>query len=71
MEQQLGQFARIFTAQQAPRLTAEEVDARVYLALGVTLNACLRIALERPDGLDPDRLIDLTTGLLVTGLTLP
>jgi AcrR family transcriptional regulator len=71
VELQLGQFARIFTAQQAPRLAAEEVDARVYLALGVTLNACLRIALERPEGLDPDRLIDLTTGLLVAGLTLP
>ncbi len=71
VELQLGQFARMFTAQQAPRLSAEEVDARVYLALGVTLNACLRIALERPEGLDPDRLIDLTTGLLVTGLTLP
>lgn len=71
VELQLGQFARMFTAQQAPRLAAEEVDARVYLALGVTLNACLRIALERPEGLDPDRLIDLTTGLLVAGLTLP
>jgi len=71
VELQLGQFARMFTAQQAPTLAAEEVDARVYLALGVTLNACLRIALERPEGLDPDRLIDLTTGLLVVGLTLP
>jgi AcrR family transcriptional regulator len=71
VEAQLGQFARMFTAQHAPRLAAEEVDARVYLALGVTLNACLRIALERPEGLDPDRLIDLTTGLLVAGLTLP
>ncbi len=71
VEAQLGQFARMFTAQHAPRLAADEVDARVYLALGVTLNACLRIALERPDGLDPDRLIDLTTGLLVVGLTVP
>ncbi|MDQ4055688.1 MAG: TetR/AcrR family transcriptional regulator [Actinomycetota bacterium] len=71
VETQLGQFARMFVAQHAPKLPADEVDARVYLALGVTLNACLRIALERPDHLDLDRLIDLVTGLLVAGLTLP
>lgn len=71
LEQQLGQFARLFTAQQAPWLAAEEVDARVYLALGFTLSACLRTALERPQGIDPERLIDLTTSLLVAGLTLP
>ena len=71
VEAQLGQFARMFVAQHAPQLPAGEVDARVYLALGVTLNACLRIALERPDHLDLDRLIDLVTGLLVAGLTLP
>lgn len=71
VEAQLGQFARMFVAQHAPKLSADEVDTRVYLALGVTLNACLRIALERPPELDRDRLIDLTTGLLVAGLTLP
>ena len=71
VEAQLGQFARMFTAQHAPRLSADEVDARVYLGLGVTLNACLRIALERPAGIDQDRLIELTTGLLVAGLTSP
>lgn len=71
VEAQLGQFAQMFVAQHAPQLPAEEVDARVYLALGVTLSACLRIALERPEGVDPDRLIDLTTRLLVAGLTLP
>jgi len=71
VEGQLGQFARMFVAQHAPQLPADEVDARVYLALGVTLNACLRIALERPDHLDLDRLVDLVTGLLVAGLTLP
>lgn len=71
VEAQLGQFARMFVARHAPQLAADEVDVRVYLALGMTLSACLRIALERPDGLDQDRLVDLVTGLLVAGLTLP
>jgi AcrR family transcriptional regulator len=71
VEAQLGQFARMFVAQHSPQLPADEVDVRVYLALGMTLSACLRIALERPDGLDQARLIDLVTGLLVAGLTLP
>jgi AcrR family transcriptional regulator len=71
VEAQLGQFARMFVAQHAPQLPADEVDARVYLALGVTLSACLRIALERPVTIDRERLIELTTGLLVAGLTLP
>lgn len=71
VEAQLGQFARMFVAQHAPEMPADEVDVRVYLALGVTLSACLRIALERPAGLDVERLTDLVTGLLVAGLTMP
>ena len=71
LEAQLAQFARLFVARHAPGLPAHDVEARVYLALGVTLNACLRIALERPAHLDADELVDLLTGLLVTGLTMP
>ena len=71
LESQLGHFARIFVAQHAPHLSPRDVEARVYLALGVTLNACLRIALERPAHLDQDDLVDLVADLLATGLTLP
>ncbi|WP_121255137.1 TetR/AcrR family transcriptional regulator [Nocardioides ferulae] len=71
LEGQLQQLARVFVARQVPDLPAAEVDARVYLALGVTLNACLRIALERPPDLDRDGLVELLTDLLVLGLGMP
>lgn len=71
LEAQLGQLARVFVARQVPELPPAEADARVYLALGVTLNACLRIALERPADLDREALVDLLTDLLVLGLGMP
>jgi hypothetical protein len=37
--------------------------------MGVTLNSCLRIALERPANLDEDHLIDLVAGMLAMGLS--
>jgi hypothetical protein len=37
--------------------------------MGVTLNSCLRIALERPPELDEDHLIDLVAGMLALGLS--
>jgi hypothetical protein len=37
--------------------------------MGVTLNSCLRIALEKPPELDADHLIDLVVGMLVLGLS--
>lgn len=61
----------MFAGPQTPRLSQRDLDPRVCLALGVTLNACLRIALERPSELDPEELVDLVTGLLVAGPTLP
>jgi AcrR family transcriptional regulator len=68
IERGLATFTRIYAAQQLPDLPAAEMDARIYLAMGVTLNSCLRIALERPEHLDQDHLIDLVAGMLVLGL---
>jgi AcrR family transcriptional regulator len=69
VERSLAQFVRIYAAQQAPHLPAAELDARIYLAMGITLNSCLRIALEKPDDLDEDHLIDLVAGMLALGLS--
>ncbi|HEX4190644.1 MAG TPA: helix-turn-helix domain-containing protein [Marmoricola sp.] len=69
IERGLAQFTRIYAAQQVPDLARAELDARIYLAMGVTLNSCLRIALEKPDDLDADHLIDLVAGMLALGLT--
>ncbi|MGH3417191.1 MAG: TetR/AcrR family transcriptional regulator, partial [Actinocrinis sp.] len=70
-ERGLAQFTRMYAAQHAPELTAAELEARIYLAMGVTLSSCLRIALEKPEGLDAEHLIDMLADLLVLGLTAP
>lgn len=69
IERGLAQFTRIYAAQQLPDLPRQELDARIYLALGITLNSCLRIALERPVELDEDHLIDLVAAMLAMGLS--
>ncbi len=71
VEQQLAQFTRMFVAVHAPHLAPAEAEARIYLAMGVALSTCLRIALEPPPGISEERLIDLTADLLHTGLVLP
>ena len=71
IERQLTEFTRLFVLRHAPRMPRAELDARLYLAMGMTLNACLRIALERPEHLDRDRLIELVTEMLVSGLATP
>ena len=69
IERGLATFTRIYVAQQLPGVPAEEMDARIYLAMGVTLNSCLRIALEKPPDLDADHLVDLVVDMLVVGLS--
>jgi AcrR family transcriptional regulator len=69
IERGLATFTRIYAAQQLPDVPAGEMEARIYLAMGVTLNGCLRIALERPPELDGDHLIDLLADMLVLGLS--
>ena len=71
VEQQLAQFTRMFVAVHAPHLTPVEAEARIYLALGVALSTCLRIALDPPAGIAEERLVDLTADLLHSGLVLP
>ncbi len=69
IERDLARFTRVYAIQRLPDLPREELDARIYLAMGITLNSCLRIALERPAGLDAERLIDMVADLLALGLT--
>ncbi|MFL6155797.1 MAG: TetR/AcrR family transcriptional regulator [Marmoricola sp.] len=69
VERGLAQFTRIYVVQQVPQMAPEELDARIYLAMGITLSSCLRIALEKPDHLDAEHLIDLVAGMLSLGLS--
>ena len=68
IERGLAQFTRIYAAQRLPDLPPGELDARIYLAMGITLNSCLRIALERPPDLDEEHLVAMVSDLLVLGL---
>jgi AcrR family transcriptional regulator len=69
IERGLTTFTRIYVARQLPDVAPKEMDARIYLAMGVTLNSCLRIALEKPTDLDRDHLVDLVVDMLVVGLS--
>lgn len=71
VETGLSRFTRMYAAQHAPGLSGDELDARVYLAMGITLTSCLRIALERPEHLDADHLTDIVADLLTLGLAAP
>lgn len=69
VERGLAQFTRLYVVQRAPQMPRAELEARIYLAMGVTLSSCLRIALELPPELDAEHLIDLVAGMLSLGLT--
>jgi AcrR family transcriptional regulator len=71
IETGLARFTRMYAAQHAPGLSGEELEARVYLAMGITLSSCLRIALEKPANLDADHLVDMVADLLTLGLSAP
>jgi AcrR family transcriptional regulator len=71
IERSLSHFTRMYAAQHAPDLAPDELEARVYLAMGITLTSCLRIALEAPPHLDQDRLVDMLADLLALGLAAP
>jgi AcrR family transcriptional regulator len=69
IERSLAQLTRLYAAQHAPGIPPAELDARIYLAMGITLNSCLRIALEKPAELDEDHLVDLVAAMLALGLS--
>ncbi len=52
-----------------PDLSQNELDDLVFLTMGVTSSACLRIALQRPPGSDRDKMVALTAKMLAAALT--
>lgn len=54
-----------------PDLSAAELHDLVFLTMGVTSSACLRIALQRPPESDRDAMVALTARMLVAALTPP
>jgi len=68
IEQRLAQFTRIYAHQQLKGLDEAEIDARIYLAMAITLSSCLRIAFDAPPHLDSEHLIDTVAAMLAMGL---
>ena len=58
IERGLSTFTRIYAAQQGPTSRAPSSTPGSTSRWAITLNSCLRIALERPRELDEDHLID-------------
>jgi AcrR family transcriptional regulator len=54
-----------------PDLSQAELDDLVFVTMGVTSSACLRIALQRPPGSDRDAMVRLTARMLAAALTAP
>ncbi|MGW0157780.1 TetR/AcrR family transcriptional regulator [Mycobacterium sp. NPDC003323] len=52
-----------------PDLDAEQLQDLVFVTMGVTSSACLRIALQRPPGSDRDAMVALTAKMLAAALT--
>lgn len=71
VERELAAYVRLFVLRHAPGLPAEERETRIHLALGLTLTSCLRAVFETPAEVDRDRLLEMTTDLLVLGLSAP
>lgn len=71
IEQQLAGYVRIFALRHAPVLSEAERETRIHLALGIALGTCLRVVFDRPEAVDPHRMVEMTADLLTLGLSLP
>jgi AcrR family transcriptional regulator len=71
IERSLLPLASAIPGRARPDLSPAEMDDLVFLTMGVTSSACLRIALQRPSDSDRDAMVALTARMLVAALTAP
>ncbi|MDE0777881.1 MAG: TetR/AcrR family transcriptional regulator [Nocardioides sp.] len=69
IEADLHQLASLLPRRHRPDLSAEELEAVVFLTMGVLVSTCLRISLHRPAQVDREGLIELATRMLTAGLS--
>lgn len=69
IERSLLPLAGAIPGRARPDLSPPELDDLVFLTMGVTSSACLRIALQRPAGSDRAGMVALTAKMLVAALT--
>ncbi len=69
IERSLLPLASAIPGRARPDLSPAELEDLVFVTMGVTSSACLRIALQRPAGSDRDSMVALTAKMLAAALT--
>lgn len=69
IERSLLPLASTIPSRARPDLSGSELADLVFVTMGVTSSACLRIALHRPPGSDRDAMIRITATMLAAALT--
>ncbi|MGV0627270.1 TetR/AcrR family transcriptional regulator [Mycolicibacter minnesotensis] len=71
IERSLLPLGSVIPSRARPDLSPAELDDLVFVTMGVTSSACLRIALQRPATADRDAMIRVTATMLAAALTVP
>ncbi|WP_035853430.1 TetR/AcrR family transcriptional regulator [Cryptosporangium arvum] len=66
IEADLYPLATVLPRRHRPDATPAELDAIVFLSMGVLVSSCLRIALQRPPSVSRPALLDLATTMAVS-----
>ncbi len=69
VESRLFQLASVLPRRHRPELTSDQLDAVVFMTMGVLVSTCLRIALQRPPGSSREGLVDLAAAMITAGLS--
>jgi len=69
IERSLLPLGSAIPSRTRPDLDADQLQDLVFVTMGVTSSACLRIALQRPPGSDRDAMVALTARMLAAALT--
>ncbi|SHN47715.1 TetR/AcrR family transcriptional regulator [Cryptosporangium aurantiacum] len=67
IEADLYPLATVLPRRHRPDATPEQLDAIVFLSMGVLVSTCLRIALQRPSHVSRDTLVDLAASMVLAG----
>ncbi|MBM7515362.1 TetR/AcrR family transcriptional regulator [Nocardioides nitrophenolicus] len=68
IEADLHRLASLLPRRHRPDLAPEQLEAVVFMLMGVLVSTCLRIALARPEGVARADLVDLTVAMIGAGL---
>lgn len=68
IEARLFQLAAVLPRRHRPELTTAQIDAVVFMTMGVLVSTCLRIALQRPPDTSREDLVDLAVAMIAAGL---